>query len=49
MCYGNILCSGDMDAVVPVTDTRYAIKKLKLPVKTAWYPWYLQGEVNAHH
>ncbi|PHU18849.1 Serine carboxypeptidase II-3 [Capsicum chinense] len=41
-------CNGDMDAVVPVTDTRYAIKKLKLPVKTAWYPWYLQGEVGGY-
>ncbi|KAH0760132.1 hypothetical protein KY290_023625 [Solanum tuberosum] len=43
------LYSGDMDVVVPVTDTRYAIKKLNLSVKTSWYPWYLQGEVNTHH
>ncbi|PHT51157.1 Serine carboxypeptidase 24 [Capsicum baccatum] len=42
------LYSGDMDVVVPVTDTRYAIKKLKLPVKTAWHPWYLQGEVGGY-
>ncbi|CAN4092757.1 unnamed protein product [Withania somnifera] len=42
------LFSGDMDVVVPVTDTRYAIKKLKLSVKTAWYPWYLQGEVGGY-
>lgn len=37
-----------MDVVVPVTDTRYAIKKLNLSVKTSWYPWYLQGEVKTH-
>ncbi|KAK6792812.1 hypothetical protein RDI58_011893 [Solanum bulbocastanum] len=42
-------CNGDMDVVVPVTDTRYAIQKLNLSVKTSWYPWYLQGEVNTHH
>ncbi|KAK4348789.1 hypothetical protein RND71_031544 [Anisodus tanguticus] len=40
--------AGDMDIVVPVTDTRYAIKKLKTSVKTAWYPWYLQGEVGGY-
>ncbi|XP_055833602.1 putative serine carboxypeptidase-like 23 [Solanum dulcamara] len=42
------LCSGDMDVVVPVTDTRHAIKKLNLSVKTSWYPWYLQGEVGGY-
>ncbi|XP_006354958.1 putative serine carboxypeptidase-like 23 [Solanum tuberosum] len=42
------LYSGDMDVVVPVTDTRYAIKKLNLSVKTSWYPWYLQGEVGGY-
>ncbi|XP_059281138.1 putative serine carboxypeptidase-like 23 [Lycium ferocissimum] len=42
------LYSGDIDVVVPVTDTRYAIKKLNLSVKTAWYPWYLQGEVGGY-
>ncbi|XP_009607740.2 putative serine carboxypeptidase-like 23 [Nicotiana tomentosiformis] len=42
------LYSGDMDVVVPVTDTRYAIKKLKLPIKTAWYPWYFQEEVGGY-
>ncbi|XP_016510617.1 putative serine carboxypeptidase-like 23 [Nicotiana tabacum] len=42
------LYSGDMDVVVPVTDTRYAIKKLKLPIRTAWYPWYFQEEVGGY-
>lgn len=38
--------SGDTDAVVPVTTTRYAMKKLGVSVKTEWYPWYYQNEVG---
>ena len=37
--------SGDVDAVVPVTSTRYSINSLKLPVNVAWRPWYSQNEV----
>lgn len=37
--------SGDIDGKVPVTSTKYTLKELKLPVKTQWHPWYLQGEV----
>lgn len=34
-----MMCSGDTDAVVPVTATRLSLSHLKLPVKTPWYPW----------
>lgn len=40
-----IKCSGDIDGRVPVTSTKYSIKKMNLPVKTAWHAWYLNGEV----
>lgn len=32
--------SGDTDAVIPVTSTRYTIDALKLPTVTPWHPWY---------
>ncbi|KAK8509425.1 hypothetical protein V6N13_104687 [Hibiscus sabdariffa] len=38
--------SGDTDAVVPVTATRYSIDALKLPTVTNWYPWYDNGKVG---
>ncbi|KAJ9175580.1 hypothetical protein P3X46_014123 [Hevea brasiliensis] len=38
--------SGDTDAVVPVTATRYSIDALKLPTITNWYPWYDNGRVG---
>lgn len=40
--------SGDTDNVLSVTTTRYAINKIKTPVKTRWYPWYFQGEVGGY-
>ncbi|KAK3025238.1 hypothetical protein RJ639_044586 [Escallonia herrerae] len=40
--------SGDTDRAIPVTATRYAITKLGTPVKTEWYPWYIQGEVGGY-
>ncbi|XP_059650037.1 uncharacterized protein LOC132295764 [Cornus florida] len=40
--------SGDTDGRVPVTTSRYAIKKLKTSVETPWYPWYTQGEVGGY-
>ncbi|KAE8673492.1 Serine carboxypeptidase-like 40 [Hibiscus syriacus] len=43
------LYSGDLDSVVPVTSTRYAINKLKLPIKTAWRPWSTDGEIVGRH
>ncbi|KAG6763564.1 hypothetical protein POTOM_030989 [Populus tomentosa] len=37
---GKLVCnSGDTDAVVPVTATRYSIDALKLPTIINWYPW----------
>jgi len=41
-----IFCSGDTDAVVPVTATRYSIDALKLPTLVNWYPWYDHGKVS---
>ena len=38
-------CSGDIDGRVPVTSTKYSINKMKLPVKTAWHPWFVNKEV----
>ncbi|PON63054.1 Serine carboxypeptidase-like [Trema orientale] len=38
--------SGDTDAVVPVTATRYSIDALKLPTVTNWHPWYDNGKVG---
>ncbi|KAL2510951.1 Serine carboxypeptidase-like 40 [Abeliophyllum distichum] len=42
------VCSGDIDAVVPVTASRYAINSLKLPIENAWRPWYLNNEVGGY-
>ncbi|XP_057979550.1 serine carboxypeptidase-like 27 [Malania oleifera] len=38
--------SGDTDAVVPVTATRYSINALKLPTVVNWYPWNDDGKVG---
>ncbi|KAI4382736.1 hypothetical protein MLD38_008660 [Melastoma candidum] len=38
--------SGDTDAVVPVTATRYSIDALKLPTLVNWYAWYDNGKVG---
>ncbi|XP_039043319.1 serine carboxypeptidase 1-like [Hibiscus syriacus] len=40
--------SGDTDGALPVTCSRYAINKLGMPIKTAWYPWYIHGEVGGY-
>ncbi|XP_016463740.2 serine carboxypeptidase 1-like [Nicotiana tabacum] len=40
--------SGDVDHIVSVTTSRYAINKIKTPVKTPWYPWFFQGEVGGY-
>ncbi|XWS73771.1 hypothetical protein CRYUN_Cryun02cG0157800 [Craigia yunnanensis] len=42
------LYSGDVDAVVPITSTRYGINILKLPIKTAWRPWSNNEEVGGY-
>lgn len=38
--------SGNTDAVVPVTSTRYSINALKLPTVSPWRAWYDNGEVS---
>ncbi|KAH0783592.1 hypothetical protein KY290_003190 [Solanum tuberosum] len=40
--------SGDIDHILSVTTSRYAINKIKTPVKTAWYPWSFHGEVGGY-
>lgn len=43
----NCFCSGDTDAVVPVTATRYSIDALNLSTVTNWHPWYYDsGKVS---
>ncbi|KAL4370270.1 hypothetical protein AHAS_Ahas06G0049000 [Arachis hypogaea] len=36
--------SGDVDSVVPVTATRYALAQLKVATKIPWYPWYVKNQ-----
>ncbi|KAL2896621.1 Serine carboxypeptidase-like 28 [Bienertia sinuspersici] len=38
--------SGDTDAVLPLTSTRYSINALNLSTITEWYPWYDSGKVG---
>ncbi|XP_027151673.1 serine carboxypeptidase-like 25 isoform X2 [Coffea eugenioides] len=38
--------SGDVDSVVPVTATRYALAQLKLDTDIPWYPWYVKKQVG---
>ncbi|KAK4481655.1 hypothetical protein RD792_012562 [Penstemon davidsonii] len=38
--------SGDTDAVIPVTSTRYSIDSLKLPTTSPWRAWYDDGQVG---
>ncbi|GLU10287.1 hypothetical protein SLE2022_271060 [Rubroshorea leprosula] len=38
--------SGDTDAVIPVTSTRYTIDALKLPTVKPWRAWYDDGQVG---
>ena len=45
---GVCVCSGDTDSVVPVTATMYSMAKMGVPVKTPWYPWYIQEEVGGY-
>ncbi|KAI9075402.1 hypothetical protein K1719_042652 [Acacia pycnantha] len=40
--------SGDIDGRVPVTSTKYSIERMNLPVKTAWRPWFVNGEVGGY-
>ncbi|KAG9455922.1 hypothetical protein H6P81_000430 [Aristolochia fimbriata] len=38
--------SGDTDAVIPVTSTRYNVDALKLPTVSPWRAWYDDGQVG---
>ncbi|KAL8166588.1 hypothetical protein V2J09_008087 [Rumex salicifolius] len=38
--------SGDTDAVIPLTSTRYSINAMNLKVLTQWYAWYDQHKVG---
>ncbi|XXG64567.1 hypothetical protein AAC387_Pa05g2478 [Persea americana] len=38
--------SGDNDAVIPVTSTRYSIDALNLTEETPWHAWYDDGQVG---
>ncbi|KAJ9552065.1 hypothetical protein OSB04_016110 [Centaurea solstitialis] len=40
--------SGDTDARVPITSSRYAINIMNLPIEKAWQPWYLNEEVGGY-
>ncbi|CDP18508.1 unnamed protein product [Coffea canephora] len=40
--------SGDTNSFIPVTATRYAIKKLGIAMNAPWQPWYSQGEVAGY-
>ncbi|KAL0013507.1 hypothetical protein SO802_000576 [Lithocarpus litseifolius] len=41
----SITC-GDTDAGVPVTGTRLSLSHLNLSVKTGWYPWYADDQIE---
>lgn len=40
------LCSGDTDGRIPVTSTRYTLRKLGLRTVQDWTPWYTSRQVN---
>ncbi|XP_057503101.1 serine carboxypeptidase 1-like [Actinidia eriantha] len=40
--------SGDVDGRVPITSSRHSINTFKLPVETAWRPWYSSNEVGGY-
>ncbi|EHA8591608.1 putative Serine carboxypeptidase II-3 [Cocos nucifera] len=43
-----LVYSGDVDARVPVTSSRYSVNQLKLFVKTQWQPWFIKTEVGGY-
>lgn len=40
------LFSGDVDAVVPITGTRYSVEHMNLTMTENWFSWYLDGQVG---
>ncbi|KAK7291136.1 hypothetical protein RIF29_06045 [Crotalaria pallida] len=43
-----LIYGGDTDGRVPITSSRYSVNALKLPVETAWRPWYSAKEVGGY-
>lgn len=43
-----LVYSGDVDGIVPITGTRAWITKLGLPVKEAWRPYTVNGQVGGY-
>jgi hypothetical protein len=41
------MSSGDTDGRIPTTSTRYTLKKLGLPIKEDWSPWFSHTQVTA--
>nr|CAB3457277.1 unnamed protein product [Digitaria exilis] len=41
-------CTGDFDAVCPLTATRYSIMDLELSVMEPWRPWTASKEVGGY-
>lgn len=39
-----LIHSGDVDGIIPITSTRYAINSLKLPIEIPWRPWYIKED-----
>ncbi|KAI3465686.1 hypothetical protein Pfo_022349 [Paulownia fortunei] len=46
MDFGFWIFSGDTDAVIPITSTRYSIRALKLPTMGPWRTWYEDGQLR---
>ncbi|KAE9616258.1 putative carboxypeptidase D [Lupinus albus] len=40
--------SGDVDAIVPITATKYSLNEMNLSTKTPWHPWFVDGEVGGY-
>ncbi|CAN6346090.1 unnamed protein product [Urochloa humidicola] len=38
--------SGDTDSAVPLSSTRLSLDHMGFPVKTSWYPWYMDPSIN---
>ncbi|XP_038975365.1 serine carboxypeptidase 1-like [Phoenix dactylifera] len=42
------LFSGDIDTVVSITATKYAVRNLNLPIKSSWRAWYSKSQVGGY-
>ena len=41
--------SGDVDAVVPITGTRYGVESMNLTKTEDWFSWYVNGQVSVQN